>query len=613
MDPKQADGPINLKSADGADPSEAAFTQEAFVKKHMSRFDKWADNRRLYEVVWADIYALFFSRGKESNLPTRSKIVLPLVFQIIEAAVPKLVTVIFGQPEWFRAKSRSSQSPIPQAVLDAHEELYRYQLKLSDYFVKFVDFFKGMFMYGTAYLMVYWKVKREWVYTKTATRSDQTAFGSVIQANALTWEKKLEYVVTERRPEIDVIPIEDIYPDPDARTEQESTGFYHTSSIHIDKLKELSSGPFPVYGNFDQVKLLSGDSSKYEDQAFKKDKRTLRGVGELNKDSRKEQIDLHTFWGLEDIDGDGIMEEVQLVFANKKVLIRAIRNPFDHQKRPLIRGVLFPVPHEWFGMGLIEPVIGLINELVTIRRQNLDMNALILNRMWKVHSMADIDLDTIVTSPNGIILTGDMDGIEALDQPPIPVSPLQMSELIQNDIESATAPKSIQGAPGNGALGRTAKGAQLIISQALEKFGMSAKLIEEQVITKVMWFFKKLNEQFLDQDSVIQEFYGHIGSPALTPEQIHDDLDFELLGISETVTKEATINQLISIYNLLVSNPTLDVTPIAFEVIRLAGVNIDPKTLIRQQPPMPAPGAQPPDAGQTLQNGASAPMQVPQQ
>lgn len=615
-------GPIQIKAGEGSD-IESVLSAEELVKRHVEQFGRWEQWRRPMETMWSEVYRLLFSQGKGDKLPTRAKIVLPLVFQIIEAAVPKLVTVIFGQPEWFKAKSRSSKSPVSSDKLVAFEELLRYQLKLSDYFPKFVDFFKGLFMYGTAYIYVYWAVKREWVHTRTPMRQDVTEAGHVIAENELQWAKKKSYEVTERRPEMEVLPIEDVYPDPYARSEAYSEGVYISSTISLSELESMSKGPFPIYGNFDKVKQMCQGSDAYEKQQFKQEKRSIRGTGEPTHASKGQNIELLSFWGREDLDGDGIKEEVLLVLADRQVLVRAIPNPFEHQKRPIIRGVLFPVAHEWFGMGLIEPVIGLINELITIRRQNLDMNNLIINRMWKVHSMADIDVDTIHSSPNGIIVTGDMDGIEPIPQEPIPMSPLEMSQLIQNDIENATAPKSIQGAPQSGALGRTFKGAQLIVSQALEKFGLGAKLIEESVITKVLWMYKKLNEQFLDDDKVLSYFYGDIVNERLTPEDIRLDLDFELLGISETVTRETTINQLISFYNLAVNNPTVNTTRVLQEIWKLMQLNVNPAEVFM---PSPAPlatslavnpniseGTENAIAGQVQQNGPGAPIAVPGQ
>lgn len=555
-------GPIQIKSAAGKEGLEAEQAQDELVNRHVHRFNKWADWRKPLESIWTEVYRLFFTAGRNQKLPTRAKVALPIVFQIIESALPKLVTVIFGQPEWFSAVSRSKKSPVAEDQLQAHEDLLHYQMELASFFQKFVDFAKQLFLYGTSYFYVYWKVKREWVYERIARRSVKTVYGIPLGMK-LEWDKKLEYKVIERRPEIETLPIEDVYPDPDARNEEAAAGIYVTSSIPLEDLKELSTGSYPCYGNYDKVEQIANDSNNYENQQFKLDKRAIRGTGEPVRVEGGKMVDLVTFWGKEDIDGDGIREEVQLVFAYKKVLIKAIRNPFEHQKRPIVRGVLFPVPNEWFGMGLIEPVIALIHELQTIRNQNIDMNNLIINRMWKVHSMADVDLDTLVSSPNGIIVTGDMEGVQPVAQDPIPVSPLQMSELIQSDIENTTAPKSIQGTPQGGALGRTARGAQLIISQALEKFGMGAKLIEEVVVRKVLVFFKKLNEQFLDDDSTLEYFYGDILQGRLTPEQIRADLDFKMLGISETVTREAVINQLVAYVNTWKGLPGLNMNKIA--------------------------------------------------
>lgn len=618
-------GPIQLKKAEGLDPAGALQAQEALVTKHMDRLEKWAAWRKPLENIWTEVYRLFFAASRNSKLPTRAKVALPIVFQVVESALPKLITVIFGQPDWFTAVNRSKNSPnkLPAELLDAHQDLLKYQLDLADFFVKFVDFAKQLFLYGTSYFYIYWRVKREWVYERVAHRVPKTFYGITV-GEEIKWEKKLTYKVTERRPEIDVLPIEDVYPDPDARREETGEGVYIPSSISLEELKELSSGDFPVYANYAEVERIASDENEYEKQQFKMDKRSIRGTGEPSVGkANKGTVQLTSFWGLEDLDGDGIREEVQLVFACKKVLIKAIRNPFEHQKRPLVRGVLFPVPNEWFGMGFIEPIIALIHELQTVRNQNIDMNNLIINRMWKVSSMADVDLDTLVSAPNAIIVTGEMDGVEALPQDPIPVSPLQMSQLIMEDIENTTAPKSIQGTPQGGALGRTARGAQLIISQALEKFGMGAKLIEESVIRKVLTLFKKLNEQFLDTDEVIQEFYGQILNTKLTPEQIRADLSFTLLGISETVTKEALINQLVAYINVWKGLPGINMNKIAavhWDLMQMKQSSSDvvlpapfPATMVSNiiQNPDVSAGTEQAVLNQVAQNGASG-LQVPQ-
>jgi hypothetical protein len=613
---EQLPGPIQMKEGEGR--------EDAIVKEMMAKFKRYEDWRRPFELVWSEIYRLYMTVPSLTNIPTRAKVALPIVFQVIEAAIPKLVTVIFGQPEWFQAASKSTASPVPPEVIDGHQDLLKHQLKQANFFVKFVDFAKQLFLYGTSYFYVYHKVQREWVYERTATRGPLQFDGLIAKENHLTWTKELNYKVTERRPEVEVLPIEDVYPDPDARTEDACEGIFVASTINKNELKELSTGKYPVYANYQKLEeRAASGNDKYNDQQFKMDKRTIRGTGEPSRVDNKDNVELLTYWGKYDLDGDGIREEVQLVFANRSILIKAIRNPFEHQQRPIIRGVLFPVPFEWFGLGLVEPIIALINELYTIRNQFIDMNNLILNRMWKVASWADIDMDTLVTSPNGFIVTGDMDGIEPLEQQVLPGSVTEMSAMLENDIQNASAPQSIQGTPQSGSLGRTARGAQLIITQALEKFGMGAKLIEESVIVKVLFMFKKINQQFLDTDETLSYFYGPVVLGRLTPESLRADLDFHMLGISETVTSEATINQLISLYNLVAQRPDIDSTGLLFEIakkMKLA-TPVDELMQVKAMPQAaqvlgnPNVSAQTEEAliNQIQQNGSGGAINLPQQ
>lgn len=617
--------PIQIATAEGASEFEVLEAQKKIVDKHVARFREWEDWRRPYEMLWTEIYRLYMTTNGVQKLMTRAKVMLPIVFQIVEAGMAKLVSIIFGQPQFFDVVSMNALNPVPDPILEKIQILLKNQLDKASFFTKFIDFAKQLFLYGTSYFYVYWKVRREWVYERTATRQQVTQDGIVIDPNALTWEKTLEYKVIERRPEIDVLPIEAVFPDPEACTVADCRGVYVVTYTSMDQLEELSTGKYPIYSNFAQVKEFGASDRETQ---FKADKRTIRGTGSLKPTKMgKTSVELITWWGKEDLDGDGIQEEVQIVIANRQTVIKAMRNPFEHQERPIIKACLFPVPLEWYGLGLIEPVIPLVHELVTLRNQNLDMNNLIINRMWKVDSLADVELDTLITSPNGIIITHPMEGVEALNQAEIPYSPREMTGMIQNDIENATTPKSIQGSGESSAVGRTARGAQLIISQALEKFGMGAKLIESEGVKPVLEMCLKLDAQFLDNDDVLDDpqFYGGIFPERLSPEEIRSNITFKMLGLSETITKEAMLNQIIAFVNTWKGLPGVNWTEIAKINWDLMQLKHDSSEIILEQPQMPPmPGApeQAPQgnagaagaiAAQAANNGTGGSISVPQQ
>ena len=135
--------PIEYKVADvDATPQQ----QDELVSKHMSRYNSWATWRQSMQNVWYEIYQLFVASGSPSRVATRAKIVVPVVFQILESALPKIVNVLFGSPDWLGVVSRSQNKPVDQRILDAKRDLLLYQLDMADYFTQFLIFLKQLLM-----------------------------------------------------------------------------------------------------------------------------------------------------------------------------------------------------------------------------------------------------------------------------------------------------------------------------------------------------------------------------------------------------------------------------------------------------------------------------------
>jgi hypothetical protein len=603
--PEEQAGPIQIGEKQGVAPEER---QKQIVDDMVKLFEQYEQWRKPFEGMWAEVYRLYFSSGDKTKTPTRSSITVPVVFQIIEAAVPKIVNSIFGSGEEFFEVAPTDPADAPFA--SAIQMLLTYQLGQADFMVKFIDFCKQLLLYGTSYFYVYWKVKRQWVYTKTPIRKPLTING-FDAGEQLTWEVTKEYQVVERRPEIEVLDILDVFPDPEARTEKDAKGLFVRSWMDIEEAKELGNGKYPMFANTKNPNL-QGDNNDFA--ASRQTRYSIRGVSSP-KIAAKSQIELLTYWGAYDIDGDGIREEVQITIANRTIMFIGRANPFHHQKRPVIRTVFFPIPLEWYGMGLVEPVMSNVHELWTLRRQRIDNINLILNRMWKVSSLADIDLDTLVSTPNGIVITDDMNGVEALETPDVTSSAYNEASAVQNDIENATAPRSVQGTPESGKLGRTAKGAQLIIGQALEKFAVGTKLVEELGIKRVIRMFHQLDLQFIDQDDILRDpgMYGHLFEKELSVEDIRAEVRFKMIGISDMIGTEGKINQIVSWFGVFA--PYLDPATIAYtakSVAKLMGIDVNQVNIMGMANPLGAlpPGANP-AAAQVMQNGVSAPVAVP--
>lgn len=596
--------PIQLIATEGIEGFDA---QKKIIDDLVPMFVKWQNWRQSYERIWEEIYRLYFSSQDKFKTSTRSAITVPIIFQVIEAAVPKIVNTIFGSgEEFFDVVATDPNDDVFAAQI---KMLLTYQLNQADFMIKFVDFVKQLLLYGTSYFYVYWKTKRDWVFTRTPIRETPTINGFSL-GEQIRWEEKREYKVVDRRPEIDVLDILDVFPDPESRTEKDARGLFVRSWIPLSDVKEMGKGPYPIFANTESQALISDDHNYVASRQMRS---SIRGVTNISSGD-KELVEVLTYWGYYDLDGDGIKEKVQIVIGNRNVVFVARQNPFHHQQCPVVRCVFFPVPLEWYGLGLVEPVISNVHELWTLRRQRLDNINLVINRMWKVNSLADVDLDTLVSTPNGIVLTDQMDGVEALETNDVTANAYNEAAIVQSDIENATAPRSIQGSPESGKLGRTAKGAQLIIGQALEKFAVGTKLVEELGIKRVLKLVHALNLQFIDDDEMLNSSYGVIFPAAVRVETLRTDIRFKMVGLSDMVGTEGKIQQLTTIFGTFA--PYLapeSIESILDKIVKLSGFNPDEINIVAVPNALGALTGNPinPEQGaiinQNSQNGSTAP------
>jgi hypothetical protein len=424
--------PIDFGSKKG---EKALEFEKKIIADLMGRFNRWESWRSNYEDTWDEIYKLYINQVQASKTPTRSKISVPVVFQIIESAVPKIVNAVFSSEESFFEVIPTN--PADTVEGEMIQMLLEYQLAQADFFSKFIDFTKQLLLYGTSYFKVYWKTERKWVWTRTPLRKKDNILAFFL-GEKLEWEEKKEYKIVTRRPEMEVLDILDVYPDPEARTEKDSEGIFIRSWVDKDRFKEMGQGRFPIYANVDRPEINDNKNTFSESRATRTSAR-----GNSNGATSPNQVELLEFWGYYDVDGDGIREEALITIANRSVIVQAKGNPFHHQKRPIVRTVLFPVPLEWFGIGLVEPIISMKHELDTLRRQRLDNVNQALNKMWKVSTLADVDLDSLISAPDNVILTDDMKAVEPLETNDVTGSAYTEAQIVRTDIEDATAPRSI--------------------------------------------------------------------------------------------------------------------------------------------------------------------------
>jgi hypothetical protein len=551
---QMSDGPISIscpEMKDAENPNEEAIEaykfqiQQDIVNVLSNEIVKRESWRRLYEVLWWNIYSLYMSGNRTTTTPTRSKIFVPIAFQLIEIATPKLISFMSNNDTIFDVEPDDVKD---RPIADNIQKLVSDQLQQNNFSDTYENFIKQLLLYGTSYLYVDYKVKWDWVWERVAVKNTTPdEFG--INHTDITYENQKNYKITERRPNITFIDVLDVFPQQDhAKVEDQYPGVCIRRFLDRKEFERMCDGPQPYFGNKEKA-LATGTTQKFqESRQFRKVAR-----GEVATHSPTD-IELLEWWMKYDLDGDGIDEECQIIIANRQIVVRAVANPYYHQKRPLIKVNFCKVPGEWYGIGLIEPVMSLINQLTTVRRQRLDNITLILNRMWKVKSTADVDPTKLIATPNGIILVDNMDDIMPLEVQDVTQSSYQDCNQILGDIFSATVPQSLTGSiddmKSTGSIGVGAVRAN--IAQALEKFATAAKAIEDEGIKKVLDLCYSLDLQYLNSDEVIRAFYGKLfPDPSIvTPEMIRANVTFRMTVLSEMVNTDVKIAQCQAFYSL---------------------------------------------------------------
>lgn len=558
-DLRQMDGPIMISCPEMHDDSdeEAIEMYKLGIEKDLvavlageiTKRESW---RRQYETLWWNIYSLYVCGQRGSSTPTRSKIFVPIAFQLVEIATPKLISFMSSNDAMFGVKP---DDPKNQDIADNIKHLVQDQLDKNEFDDTYESFVKQLLLYGTSYFYVDWKVQWDWVWERVAKETVTVdEFG--INHSTTEYINQKSYKILERRPNISFLDVLDVFPQQDhAKVKDQNPGVCIRRFMDKKEFERLCDGPQPYFGNKEAV-IASGTSNKYqESRQFRKAAR-----GEMST-AGSTDIELLEWWMRYDLDGDGIDEECHVVIANRQVVVRAVANPYYHQKRPLIKVTFCKVPGEWYGIGLIEPVISLINQLVTIRRQRLDNITLILNRMWKVKSSADIDPTKLVASPNGIVLVDDMTDIEPLEVNNVTQESNQDANQILADIFAATVPQSITGSMDDMKTGSIGIGAvRANIAQALEKFATAAKAIQNDGIKPVLNLMYQLDLQYLNTDEVIRAFYGKLfpDPTVVTPEMIRTNVTFTVTVLSEMVNTEVKIAQTQAFYTIAVVDYTPD-------------------------------------------------------
>lgn len=303
--------------------------------------------------------------------------------------------------------------------------------------------------------------------------------------------------------------------------------------------------------------------------------RQRRGLGDYKPVSKK--VELKQFWG--DViseDGKDIEENVLMVVANKKYLVRKQPNPFRHKKLPYILTMPLVFPHRGTdGTSLIAPQVKLqylLNNIVNMYVDNLNFS---INKVYEANPTDFMNPQALTAIYPGKILKKNVDGQSLFEVKTAPVGSdaLKAIELIDRfQQEGSNVTEFVSGMPGKKS--KTLGEVQLKTAQSRGLFDVIARDLEENSLRPLLEMSYDLYVQFSDYEPREGNYIFSVG------------------GLSLMIMQKELVDRVGQVLTMALQSPVLDkMTDTAdlwkkfLSIYNLSDVYVEPETMTEKITP----------------------------
>jgi len=536
--------------------------EEELLELVVSKFTTAETFRRPYVEKWDRFYKYYRGYREKKSFPWLSNLFVPVAYMTVETLLPRIMATIFGPKFVVKILPREA-ADVEHAKLV--EELLKYQFDLMGAFNKFYVWIKDMLLYGTAVMKVCWEYRT----TKWVGSEPKYFLGFK------TGDQQIEKTVVDYDgPYIEPIDLYDFYVDPSA-TDIKNADWciqrvWRNYDYLVQKQKENK------YKNIEKVKPGLSEL----EGVIKRIRAEVSGLPITGTEEDKYKVELLEYWENNRL----------IVVAQRSVIIRnETSNPYWHRQKPFVVIKDIEMPHEFYGIGEIEPIESLIHERNELRNQAMDNVKSIVNKVLIANRNADIDYDRLEENnrPGGVILTDDINALRYLEATNIVGDLYRQDAMLIKDIQDATAMAewTIGVAPMRA---ETATAVMHIQQAAMTRFTLKIQNVIQNGIIELIRMLIAMNQQFLDKTKAIRILgRGGYEFPEISRADISGNYDLiPQVGLLE-VNKDIERQQLLLLVNNpLFTLPNVNLEEFQKELLEKFGIK-DADRFIRPMPVIP--------------------------
>lgn len=533
------------------------------LRKYLDRIEaaeNWRDSA--YKDLWQRCYKRYrnyvdklYDPNTGREIKDRSNISIPYTFTQVETILPRLVESLFAARPYVTVKGRE---PGDEENAKNMETLLDWQmnerLDIQDIFHKGL---KEMCIYGTAVAYVGWKYKER----KVIRRQLQTLLDEnnnpIIEVDPTTGEEVeiADYAAVEVTetvwddPDVKFIDLGLFFVDPNATDIDDARYCGHVAYLTKSELEEMAERDESMKLKWDEI------PKDYRKNNVRNERMAAVGLPSVQAENVHDDDDrlyeVHYYWE----------DDKEVIIINRAYLAKDGDNPYWHKKKPYVKDVYTEVPHEFYGIGLVEMIEDLQDELNAERNMRIDYRAMNLRRMWKVRRGANIKLSDLRWRQNGIIRVDEMDDLQEIETAHIGSDSFNQEGVIKQDIRDTTgAHDVVMGTSGGSA---TATETMTKDNNASIRFRLIISSVEKRLLVGVTNLMIKNNQQFIDRDLVFRVTGEEDEWVEMSPEDIQGQFDLMAAGssVEPLANKEAFKQRMIELYGVLSSDPFMQMYP----------------------------------------------------
>lgn len=516
------DVPIDL-SVDGEDLFPEDEEDQRKLVSYVQRKFKLAEQARApHETRWLTYYKAYrsFVAARKPG-QWRAQTWMPISFYVIETVLPRLCASL----------PSAKVNPVgPEDVDPAEtmEELLAWAEDKSELFPELVTAVKDSLMYGTGILKVTYGEKKGFNIREEPVMQQTTvsvATGEAdIDGNPMMQEMPgeptpvldeegkpqmqtiREEYLTYAGPVAEAVDLENFFPDPMGSDVGNCRYVIHRVYRDAAHVKQKVKEGFYRVPEKDEWKQY------FDNKTTNKALQRLAEIDRGNGEPSEEGMDKDLFPLLEFHTRDFVItvagEEAE------GVLLRAVRNPFAHGEIPFVRVVDHIVPHEFFGVGELEPLEGIQDQLNAIWNARLDNIKLTLNKMYAVVADYMMDPNELVNRPGGVIRMREGLPLEQvfreIDTGEVTGAAYTEAAELMKMGDQAVGTNPYMTGQDSPAYNRTATGVGLIAEQGNTRFSFKVTLAEHTGYKHLMRQYASVLQQFLPDDLVLRMKQGEV-------------------------------------------------------------------------------------------------------